>query len=308
MHPRDNTEPIYWKLTPLGYHYKDRIDEKFAATGFYYYHQFGYFTEEETPSTGPYLVTNKHVIEPPEMESPDSIVAYQRNSANIQEVTRHNIPLYDQDGSPRWRVHPDNSKIDIAVIPVEFEVPDKCAFHWSDVVRTESASGGDLIQVIGYPNPLEDFYRLPIQRSALVSSPYNVAYHDNAFFYIDARLHDGMSGSPVLTFSREPGVSIDSVPGATKQANDVLEELQIEVDRSQTQNGLLGIHSAEAIEHDDQISLDDIRDQISDNDEDTVEAYLEQLEGRISDIEVESGLNRVWHAEYLDDIIRNIDL
>lgn len=225
-HPRNKTDPIYWKLTPVGYHYQNRQDTKFVGTGFYYYHQWGMneLYDDTLPEVGPYLVTNKHVVLPEDSSPPDALHIYIRNSRDIQELTRMTVPLYEKDKSPCWREHPENPNIDIAVVPLDFEVPESCAFHKENLAQSATASGGDRIQVIGYPDSLEEFNRLPIQRNALVSSPYKLAYYDNPFFYIDARLHDGMSGSPVVSQEQETEMSVKSVSGASKTTKEVVEE------------------------------------------------------------------------------------
>jgi len=54
--------------------------------------------------------------------------------------------------------------------------------------------------VIGFPRGLSDSkHNLPLVRNALVSSAYGINFEEAPMFLVDANLHPGMSGSPVLT-------------------------------------------------------------------------------------------------------------
>ena len=302
-------EPTFRKVTPIGYDYEDRDPIKFVATGFYYYHQWG-ITESEKqddlPSTGPYIVTNKHIVLPNDSPDPNSLTAYTRNSSDLRSTTRHHINLYNRSGEPLWREHPNNKNIDIAMIPVNFEINSAEAFHRGDLLADPSrVSGGQMAQVIGYPEALENFHRLPILRQALVSSPFRIAYRDSPYFVIDARLHDGMSGSPVVY---SPGyIELESpIQESDFQYSGKIKELKGRTERSHS--SLLGVHSGERVKFSQQIPVEDILEDLpnSKDRESNLEEYLKDLDKRVSNIESETGVNRVWHAKYLDDIIRNI--
>jgi hypothetical protein len=60
---------------------------------------------------------------------------------------------------------------------------------------------GEDILVIGYPLGLyyDDVYNLPVIRSGTLASAYPVPFQGKPHFLIDARLHKGTSGSPVIT-------------------------------------------------------------------------------------------------------------
>ncbi len=64
-----------------------------------------------------------------------------------------------------------------------------------------SINMGEDIQVIGYPLGLyyDDVFNLPVNRSGILASAYPVPFQGKPHFLIDARLHKGTSGSPVIT-------------------------------------------------------------------------------------------------------------
>lgn len=311
VHPRNDVSPIFRKVTPIGYDYNNRDPVKFAATGFYYYHQWGVGEQgqrDELPSTGPYLVTNKHVVLPDDFPNPDFLTVYTRNTQDARSTTRHHIDLYDPSGEKLWRDHPENSDIDIVLIPLDIEIKPARAFHRGNLLSdSHNVTGGEMAQVVGYPELLPNFHKFPILRQALISSPFQVAYYDSPFFVIDARLHDGMSGSPVI---HSPGyLEVESTVKTSEDWKGEEEQIvEIEGSTKRAHTTLLGVHSEERMEFDERVSIDDIRDEISESEtsELDLESYLEDLDERITNIESETGVNRVWHAKYIDDIIRNV--
>jgi hypothetical protein len=59
---------------------------------------------------------------------------------------------------------------------------------------------GEDILVMGYPKGCyyDNVFDLPVIRSGTLASAYPVPYQDKPHFLIDARLHEGTSGSPVM--------------------------------------------------------------------------------------------------------------
>lgn len=311
VHPRNDVSPIFRKVTPIGYDYNNRDPVKFAATGFYYYHQWGVLEQEQQddlPPTGPYLVTNKHVVLPNDSPDPDFLTIYTRNAPDVRRTTRQHIDLYDSSGEKLWRDHPENPDIDIVLIPLDLEIKSVGAFHRGDLLSdSQNITGGEMAQVVGYPELLPNFHKFPILRQALISSPFPVAYYDSPFFVIDAKLHDGMSGSPVIY---SPGyLEVESTIEASKDwEGDEKQTVEIEGSTKRAHTKLLGVHSEERMGFGERVSLDDIREEIlqTEASEPDHESYLEDLDQRITNIESETGVNRVWHAKYIDDIIRNV--
>jgi hypothetical protein len=69
---------------------------------------------------------------------------------------------------------------------------------------------------------------------------------------------------------------------------------------------LLGVHSGERLEFDDEISMEEIESDLLSRDSNPgLKDFLRELEDRLENIERETGINRVWHAKYIDEIIRN---
>ena len=307
-HPRNDTPSIFWKTTPIGYGYNNRKSEPFVASGFYYHHQWGVTEQdmaEDLPDPAPYLITNKHVVQPSDYPQPDSVIAYTRNPDDVQETVRHHIDLYKSDGEPKWRDHPENENIDIVLIPLSFEIREAAMFHRANIVsEPASVSGGDLAEVVGYPAEMRNFHRLPILRQALISSSYQVSFYDSPYFVIDARLHDGMSGSPVVYTPSMVDIEAEEID--LDPDWDTVESVRVEGTTERKHTSLLGVHSGERLEFDDDISMQDIESDLLSRDSNPgLKDFLRELEDRLENIERETGLNRVWHAKYIDEIIRN---
>ena len=64
--------------------------------------------------------------------------------------------------------------------------------------------------VLGYPLDFYDrVHNLPVLRNAMVSTPYPIGFQGTPYFLVDAKLHNGSSGSPVFTKS-QPGFRMRS--------------------------------------------------------------------------------------------------
>lgn len=294
-----DTPSIFKKTTPIGYKYDSNEveDERFVGTGFFYQTQYTtrLVEKEDAPPFGPYLVTNRHIVKPHRQSNPDQLTLYLRRGRGTGKPERVEIRLYD-DGQV-WFEHQDNA--DLAVILLDEEIGSKFTFHRDHVFhRRGVVSGGDLAHVVGYPGPLPEFNRLPVVRNALISSPYQTAYEDSDYFFVDARLHEGMSGSPVLA------VPVDSFE-VTGEHGEAL-EIDVERPRPSTQPKqpyLLGIHSEEG--HQESPPIEKLQEQIDRMEEanQEVKDHLLEIETRVSKIESETGLNRAWHAHLIEEII-----
>lgn len=168
-----------------------------TATGFFY-----------SRAGEMYLVTNRHVLlDESKNLRPEALRITLHTDANdLRKVERIDVPLY-RDGRPRWHVHPDYAEhqTDVAVVQL-----DQAAMRGDVIVRSLSKDSfppkalaiapGQSLMVVGYPRGLHDaVHHLPIVRDAAVSSAYGVPFGGAPFFLIDANLHPGTSGSPVLT-------------------------------------------------------------------------------------------------------------
>src|SRR3989442_12382964 len=57
---------------------------------------------------------------------------------------------------------------------------------------------------MGYPlgQYYDDVFNLPVVRNGTVASAYPMRFRGQPYFLIDSRLHEGTSGSPVMTKSK----------------------------------------------------------------------------------------------------------
>jgi S1-C subfamily serine protease len=155
-----------------------------------------------------YLVTNRHVILDEEKGiKPDTLrVKLHEDPKDMTKNVDFDIPLYSDD-SVKWHMHSDykTKKIDVAVIEI-----DQGALRAGHFIKGLSSSNflpkeyviqpGEDVMVIGFPRGFSDStHNLPLVRNAMISSAYGVDFQGSPFFLIDANLHPGMSGSPVIT-------------------------------------------------------------------------------------------------------------
>lgn len=180
------------------------------ATGFFY----------SGLSDQVFLITNKHVvIEPNENYYPDTVrVRLHVNPTNIRENQDYDIPLY-HDGETKsnrsWREH--FSGADVVAIPVNYQDLNKRgflikAFNAKNLLpSTIRLAFGEDVVVMGYP--LGEYYdkenNLPVMRDGMIASVYPVPFRGNPYFLVDARLHKGTSGSPVITKEKSTWLGSD---------------------------------------------------------------------------------------------------
>ncbi len=167
-------------------------------------HATGFFIHY---AEGSYFITNKHVVVNEDNNYfPDIIkLKLHRNKRNFTENEDYSIHLYDANDEKVWLEHPNADKnIDLVAIPLD---SDEVSKFWTnaftleeDVIQINSISIAEELFVIGYPLRFyDDVNNLPVVRNATVASHPNVPFKGNPFILIDARLHAGSSGSPVLT-------------------------------------------------------------------------------------------------------------
>lgn len=155
-----------------------------------------------------YFVTNRHVVRDEKKRvKPDTLRIKVHLDANDLDKNKDiDIPLYTS-GKAKWHVHKDYSKrnIDIAVIELEQDVFKKGLFikalNPSNFIPKDLlVTTGEDVMVIGFPRGLSDTTNnLPLVRNAMISSAYGIEFQGSPLFLIDANLHPGMSGSPVMT-------------------------------------------------------------------------------------------------------------
>jgi hypothetical protein len=174
------------------------------GTGFFY----------SNPNDQLFLITNRHVIVKEEKSYFPNVIrlSLHADRDDLRVNRNYDIPLY-KGPKKVWRE--PNPFADVVAIPLYFK----------DIV--ESIGRGLLIKsftdvnllpqdlrlqvgedvfVMGYPlgQYYDNVFNLPVVRNGTVASAYPMPFRGQPFFLIDARLHKGTSGSPVMTkFKRD---------------------------------------------------------------------------------------------------------
>jgi hypothetical protein len=166
----------------------------------------GFFFQVETNH---YLVSNRHVFTgetlPPGVPRPDRfILPLHSNPSNITEAVFVTLAITGTNGNALWHEHPLGEQVDVAMLPLGENDVKGAIVHWLSKndfpPESFSATAGQDLFVMGFPQGFHDrLFHLPIMRSALVSSVYGVPFEGKPFFFVDAKLHPGTSGSPVFT-------------------------------------------------------------------------------------------------------------
>ncbi|MCR9292960.1 MAG: serine protease [bacterium] len=164
------------------------------ATGFFYLH------DEFL-----YLITSRHVVISEAVQHrPDRLqLSLHSHATNLQERDELSVPLYS-DGVPQWYQHPNRSTADIVAVSINdpHVLTRYCidTFCGNDILEREHALRlGQDVLIVGFPLGFHDrLHNLPIVRSATIASSFSHPFNGEPYFLTDARLHRGMSGSPVV--------------------------------------------------------------------------------------------------------------
>lgn len=175
-----------------------------VASGFF----FNYKAKQK------YLVTNRHVvIDEEDNFYPNQLrIILHTNRENLKSNYAIDINLYSHKNEPHWKEHPKYSEYlcDIVLVPLTKQTLSKVNFikfmkssiiffnETHVVLKKPVNSFGDVV-VIGYPLGFFDCVNnLPVYRKAMIASDFNINFMDKPYFLIDANLHEGTSGSPVV--------------------------------------------------------------------------------------------------------------
>jgi len=153
-----------------------------------------------------FLVTNQHVFRDAKKNSfPDSFrLTLHTDASDVRKTVTYDLNIY-KGSTPLWKVHPNFLDADVALI----EITDP-QFQKNHLIKAWTPSNlfpknyrldpGEDVFIIGYPLSFQDkANHLPIFRNAMVASTYGVHFNGNPYFLTDANLHEGTSGSPVIT-------------------------------------------------------------------------------------------------------------
>lgn len=153
-----------------------------------------------------YLVTNWHVVTGIHPETgkhlsehagePDRLTVYFTHADDLGKKTGMPLKLFDDDGTPRWLVHPNHDrKVDVVALPIKPH--DRIQFHPINEQKQEPVASpvGSDVFVIGFPLGVAQCF--PIwKRASMASEPELRDSHMP--FLIDTATRPGMSGSPVI--------------------------------------------------------------------------------------------------------------
>jgi|WetSurMetagenome_2_1015567.scaffolds.fasta_scaffold193242_2 hypothetical protein len=243
IHPE---KALYSVVRLEGYRY-DRNTRKnvrlLQGTGFFY----------KNESENIFLITNRHIVtDKKNALSPEKLRLYihddWEHTSSVREIE---IKLKVKGNKKNWRSSQTYSTADVVAIeipPEEIQDCLKATFTKEDIIDGLSSPGksiniGQHALVFGYPM---DFYdemnHFPMTRHACVATWPWFNFERKLCFLIDANLHAGMSGSPVVSY---PG-SIHRNPSET-----VSKETEREV-------FLLGIFSSEWVSHNEPLGLNTV--------------------------------------------------
>jgi hypothetical protein len=175
-----------------------------TATGFFYKN-----------NSDEYLITNRHVvIDSSQKYFPDKLkLKLHISNSDLSKNNIIEISLYDKNGIKNWLEHKDYNvkKIDIVAIPLSKQtlLDSNYTLYYKSKINLFSSTNGLMdysIQsfgnavVIGYPLGISDtLNNLPIYRNAMIASQFGIKFNGADNFLIDAKIHPGMSGSPVIS-------------------------------------------------------------------------------------------------------------
>lgn len=177
-------------------------------------------------------ITNRHLlIGECRSQRPDAIkLDLHVDPGNISSRKTVSIDLYDPNGRPVWREHPHWKDVDLVAIPAGRGRLDGCEvvpLSKNRQVPDEIVLdlGQDLV-VVGFPEGLRDsVHNLPIALNASLASSHMVPFNGCPLMLVDAKLHPGTSGSPVLTkpvfTARRPDGTFTTSPGGAMYLVDI---------------------------------------------------------------------------------------
>lgn len=161
------------------------------------------------------LITNRHNLTGRHQETgaclsktlgtPDSVLIYlHRSEPNIGEWLKLKLPLYRNDGTPRWVEHPIlGASADVAALNIEWGLDVLCLPYYieedTDRVRM-IVNPTETLSVIGFPFGISTAGKLPVWVTGFLAQELSLVTAENPVFLIDCRSRQGQSGSPVIAY------------------------------------------------------------------------------------------------------------
>ena len=155
-----------------------------------------------------YLITNWHVVTGRNAQTgklelparPDAFKALFNSRVGEFGKTECDIKIRDEDGKPRWLVHPNGGRIDVAVLPLP--LPGVSASinlcpinaYTSKPLRIRI---GMEVFILGYPfGSGPPAY--PVWKRGTIASEPDLVRMTTGYYLVDTASRPGMSGSPVI--------------------------------------------------------------------------------------------------------------
>jgi len=120
------------------------------------------------------------------------------------------VALY-KEGKALWKQHPsyNTNSCDVILLPLDTTtlignnydlfLSAFVTFIGSEIINNRLVNPFGNVTIIGYPQGFHDeLNNLPIYRKASIASAYGVYFEGFPYFLVDAHLHPGTSGSPVV--------------------------------------------------------------------------------------------------------------
>ena len=162
--------------------------------------------------SGPFLITNKHVVKGTSSGKITFTLADQTNESREPSLGKATSITLAENGW-RWSFHPSDD-IDIAALPlapVVNHLNEGGGELYYRSIGTDMIPGQDKLEelnaieevlFVGYPNGIYDrANQLPIFRKGTTATPLYIDYDAKPTFLIDASVFPGSSGSPVFIYT-----------------------------------------------------------------------------------------------------------
>lgn len=174
-----------------------------TGTGFFY-----------IENSNEYLITNRHVvIDEKKSYHPTSLrIRLHTNRENLQINNLIVVDLYDDNDRHSWLEHPAYSTLQCDVVAIPMRPPLLTGDNFSlferssvtcftkDLTEIPDVNPFGDVVVLGYPLGFsDDVNNLPVYRHAMIASQFGVDFRGRPYFLVDANLHPGTSGSPVVS-------------------------------------------------------------------------------------------------------------
>ncbi len=151
-----------------------------------------------------YLVSNRHVFVKEENEFfPDhATIKVHITMTDLEKNRLIDLPL--MDGEKKLWLEARDKSIDLALLDITAIVEKDWVFRSLSKTDFPTADKlfplGQEVVIVGYPRGFHDTnLNFPIVRKGSIASLYGANFQKNPYFLVDAKLHPGTSGSPVLS-------------------------------------------------------------------------------------------------------------